>query len=78
MSDSQNKPVKEADFQDLKSRMRLIADVDPDQYHNDFSLKRYLRAFSTPDDAFKVILKLRNIIIVFRSHLGNLKNKQMA
>lgn len=78
MCDTENKSVKETEFQDLKNRMRLIADVDPDQYHNDFSLKRYLRAFATPDDAFKVIWKLRNIITVFCSYLGNLKDKQMA
>lgn len=58
MSEAQQlKPVNEADLEDLKSRMKLIADADPTQYHNDFSLKRYLRAFKTPDDAFKAVLK---------------------
>ncbi|XP_050500405.1 uncharacterized protein LOC126880531 [Diabrotica virgifera virgifera] len=57
MSEVQLKPVNEADFQDLKSRMKLIAEADPTQYHNDFSLRRYLRAFKTVDDAFKAILK---------------------
>ncbi|KAJ8968258.1 hypothetical protein NQ317_001900 [Molorchus minor] len=37
--------------------MKLITDADPNQYHNDFSLKRYLRAFKTADNAFKAILK---------------------
>lgn len=54
MSEIQLKEVNEADLQELKSRMRLIADADPSQYHNDFSLKRYLRAFKTVDNAFKV------------------------
>lgn len=54
MSEIQVKEVSEADLQELKSRMKLIADADPTQYHNDFSLKRYLRAFKTVDDAFKV------------------------
>lgn len=51
---AQATPVNENHLQDLKQRMKLIADADPNQYHNDFSLKRYLRAFKTPDDAFKV------------------------
>lgn len=54
MSEIQLKEVNEADLQELKSRMKLIADADPSQYHNDFSLKRYLRAFKSVDDAFKV------------------------
>ncbi|XP_023942766.2 uncharacterized protein LOC112049199 [Bicyclus anynana] len=41
----------------LKERMKLIADADPAQYHNDYSLKRYLTAFKTVDDAFQAILK---------------------
>lgn len=56
MSETQVK-VNEADLQDLKSRMKLIADADPSQYHNEFSLKRYLRAFKTADNAFKVTKK---------------------
>lgn len=47
-------PVKEEDFRQLKERMTLIADADPLQYHNDYSLKRYLRAFKTVDNAFQV------------------------
>lgn len=54
MSEPQVKPVNEADLQELKNRMKLIAEADPSQYHNDFSLRRYLRAFKTVDDAFKV------------------------
>lgn len=54
MSETQPKPVNEADLQDLKNRMKLISEADPSQYHNEFSLKRYLRAFKTVDDAFKV------------------------
>lgn len=54
MSEVQVKPVNAEDLEELKNRMKLIAEADPTQYHNDFSLKRYLRAFKTPDDAFKV------------------------
>jgi len=50
-------PVNENDLIDLKNRMKIIAEADPDQYHNEFSLKRYLRGFKTVDDAFKGILK---------------------
>lgn len=49
-----NRQINEAEFEDLKSRMKLIAEADPSQYHNCYSLRRYLRAFKTPDDAFKV------------------------
>jgi hypothetical protein len=50
------KSFSEADFKDLKERMTLIADADPNQYHNELSLKRYLRAFKTADAAFQVFL----------------------
>lgn len=46
----------EADLKDLKERMKLIADADPNQYHNELSLKRYLRAFKTANAAFQVLL----------------------
>ncbi|XP_038213647.1 CRAL-TRIO domain-containing protein C3H8.02 [Zerene cesonia] len=51
------KPVNPEDLQQLKERMKLIADADPAQYHNDYSLKRYLRAFKTVDKSFQAILK---------------------
>lgn len=51
------KPVSEEDLKDLKERMKLIVDADPSQYHNEFSLRRYLRAFKTTDAAFQGILK---------------------
>lgn len=54
MGDSNVQPVKDEDLQELKKRMKLIAEADPNQYHNEFSLKRYLRAFKTVDEAFKV------------------------
>lgn len=47
-------PLSETDFKDLKDRMKLIADADPNQYHNELSLRRYLRAFKTADAAFQV------------------------
>lgn len=50
-------PVNAGDLNDLKERMKLIVDADPKQYHNEFSLKRYLRAFKTVDAAFQAILK---------------------
>lgn len=46
--------VNAADLQDLKNRMKLIADADPKQFQNEFALKRYLRAFKTVDAAFQV------------------------
>lgn len=42
------------DLKLLKERMKMIADADPNQYHNEFSLKRYLRAFKTVDHSFQV------------------------
>ncbi|XP_075235156.1 uncharacterized protein LOC142332563 [Lycorma delicatula] len=50
-------PVSKEDLNDLKERMKLIADADPSQYQNEFSLKRYLRGFKTTDAAFQGILK---------------------
>lgn len=58
MGDSNVQPVKAEDLQELKKRMKLIAEADPSQFHNEFSLKRYLRAFKTADDAFKVQILL--------------------
>nr|XP_016926195.2 LOW QUALITY PROTEIN: uncharacterized protein LOC108007104 [Drosophila suzukii] len=57
MSSEELAPINEQDFKDLKERMKLIVEADPKQYHNDFSLRRYLRAFKTTDDAFQAILK---------------------
>lgn len=54
------KPVNAEDLKQLKERMKLIADADPAQYHNDYSLKRYLRAFKTVDSAFQV----NNLLII--------------
>lgn len=53
MSSSQQEPTSE-NLKALKDRMKLIVDADPQQYHNEFSLKRYLRAFKTVDLAFQV------------------------
>ncbi|CAH0392953.1 unnamed protein product [Bemisia tabaci] len=57
MADISAKPVNEEDLQSLKDRMKVISEADPSQYHNDFSLRRYLRAFKTVDAAFQQILK---------------------
>lgn len=46
--------VNADDLKLLKERMKMIADADPNQYHNEFSLKRYLRAFKTVDHSFQV------------------------
>lgn len=54
MSQEEATPVNPKDLQDLKDRMKLIVEADPKQYHNEFSLKRYLRAFKTTDEAFQV------------------------
>ncbi|KAL0839643.1 hypothetical protein ABMA28_016313 [Loxostege sticticalis] len=51
------KPVNESDLKELKDRMNMIVSADPTQYHNDFSLRRYLRAFKTVDQAFQAIIK---------------------
>lgn len=56
MSTQDAPPVNEDDLRELKKRMKLIADADPNQYHNEFSLKRFLRAFKTCDAAFQVSL----------------------
>lgn len=48
------KAVNEEDLKLLKERMNLIVSADPAQYHNDFSLRRYLRAFKNVDNAFQV------------------------
>ncbi len=52
---SQASAVSEQNFKELKTRLKLISDADPEQYHNDHSLSRYLRAFKTVDAAFQVI-----------------------
>ncbi|XP_049851266.1 uncharacterized protein LOC126325824 [Schistocerca gregaria] len=49
--------VNVKNVEDLKSRMKSVTAADPDQYHNSFSLERYLRAFKTVDAAFQAILK---------------------
>lgn len=49
--------TEEQNLAELKERMKLIVEADPAQYHNDYSLKRYLRAFKTVDNAFQVIFK---------------------
>ncbi|CAG9768341.1 unnamed protein product [Ceutorhynchus assimilis] len=54
---SEQSELSESQLQDLKSRMKLISEADPEQFHNEFSLKRYLRAFKTADSAFQAILK---------------------
>lgn len=63
MSTEEPTPVNDDDLKELKKRMKLIADADPNQYHNEFSLKRFLRAFKTVDGAFQVNnLHLINLI----------------
>lgn len=46
--------TEEQNLAELKERMKLIVEADPAQYHNEYSLKRYLRAFKTVDNAFQV------------------------
>ncbi|GLG93103.1 Uncharacterized protein GBIM_00593 [Gryllus bimaculatus] len=57
MSVNSTNVISEDDVKDLKERMKLIAAADPSQYHNEFSLRRYLKAFKTTDAAFQAILK---------------------
>lgn len=42
---------------ELKTRIKLIYEADPDQYISDHGLRRYLRAFQTVDAAFQAVLK---------------------
>ncbi|KAF5300039.1 hypothetical protein FQR65_LT09296 [Abscondita terminalis] len=57
MSNTDQKHVNPDDLKELQERMQLITDADPTQYHNEYSLKRYLRAFKSTNDAFQAILK---------------------
>ncbi|XP_022829561.1 CRAL-TRIO domain-containing protein C3H8.02 [Spodoptera litura] len=57
MADETRAVVNEEDLNQLKERMKLIVSADPSQYHNDYSLRRYLRAFKTVNNAFQAILK---------------------
>lgn len=61
MSQEDAVPVNPNDLKDLKERMKLICDADPKQYHNEFSLKRYLRAFKKVDAAFQVSAIHQNV-----------------
>lgn len=47
--------VNENDLKELQQRMDMIVEADPKQFHNMYSLKRYLRAFKTTDAAFQAI-----------------------
>lgn len=47
----------ESDFKSLKERLQPIFEADPGQFHNEYALKRFLRAFQTVDSAFEAILK---------------------
>ncbi|KAL7733811.1 hypothetical protein ACLKA6_011534 [Drosophila palustris] len=81
MSEEELAPINEQDLKDLKERMKLIADADPSQYHNEFSLRRYLRAFKTTDAAFQAILKTNKwresygVARLSEMECGHLKNK---
>lgn len=93
MSEEELAPINEQDFKDLKERMKLIVEADPTQYHNDFSLRRYLRAFKTTDAAFQVshvhalpthILTLKHSIFLFcllppaHMYIGHIEDEQVA
>ncbi|KAF5274856.1 hypothetical protein FQA39_LY07038 [Lamprigera yunnana] len=57
MSGTHFNNFNQTDLEELQERMKLITEADPMQYHNDYSLKRYLRAFKSTNDAFQAILK---------------------
>lgn len=93
MSEEELAPINEQDFKNLKERMKLIVEADPTQYHNDFSLRRYLRAFKTTDAAFQVshvylvttthILTLKHSIFLFcllppDIYIGHIEDEQVA
>lgn len=44
-------------FKELKSRCQILFDAEPAQYMTDASLKRFLRAFQSADEAFKMVIK---------------------
>lgn len=67
MSQEEPIPVNQEDLKDLKDRMKLISEADEKQYHNEYSLIRYLRAFKTVDAAFQVfetisLVKYNNLL----------------
>jgi hypothetical protein len=65
--------LSDTNFKDLKDRMKLIADADPNQYHNELSLRRYLRAFKTVDAAFQVLFFLMYELLSMIVCVYNLK-----
>ncbi|CAN8006470.1 unnamed protein product [Ixodes hexagonus] len=55
-------PVSQEDFDEVKKRLKAnmghsLSLSLPLQYHNDYSIKRFLRAFQTVDNTFQAILK---------------------
>lgn len=72
-------PVNPDDLKDLKERMKLIVAADEKQYHNEFSLKRFLRAFKTVDASFQVSsigAIVRSLFLNFLI-LGHSENEQV-
>ena len=61
MTSTQPSSVSEQNLKELKTRLKLISDADPEQYHNDHSVTRYLKAFKTVDAAFQVLTLLNKI-----------------
>jgi hypothetical protein len=57
MADNDLRVVDENQFKELQSRCKMIFEADPTQYQTDASLRRFLRAFLTADDSFKMLLK---------------------
>lgn len=68
MADETRAVVNEEDLNQLKERMKLIVSADPSQYHNDYSLRRYLRAFKTVNNAFQV----KTLCLLFKTSKANL------
>ena len=59
-SDEEKAKLFEANFVSLRTRCRLLFEADPAQEHTEASMKRFLRAFLTVDDAFNGIIHYNN------------------
>uniref|UniRef100_A0A336LJK1 CSON007362 protein n=1 Tax=Culicoides sonorensis TaxID=179676 RepID=A0A336LJK1_CULSO len=72
------KNTNEADLKELERRMELVVKADPTQFQNTYTLKRYLKAFKTVDEAFqetackKCFEEIDNLLIVFDMNQFNL------
>ncbi len=67
--------VAEGDFEELKNRLKLIFDADPEQYQNDYALRRSVSF------VISVLIYIRNLvhgIFVFYRYLRAFKTVDLA